>query len=138
MYSNPVAIARVITIKIAIILFSDTRSVVQDIAYAISKCPNIPQRMTKTRFTILVTGTRETGKTTTLCNLFASIAPSWAPASPNNVSETMFNAAESEFEVLDKEQRLAVTYQVIVRLGTLKGMLHDLGLPVKLRCCVLQ
>jgi septin family protein len=91
--------------------------------------------MTKTTFTVVATGQPGTGKTSTLRNLFASIAqdPAWVSPSPANASDLLFSStfeeAETELDVVDEEQRLAVKYRIIVRACKLVMALRIVWAP---------
>lgn len=95
---------------------------VQDIRYAEKASATIPHRVIKKQLKVLVTGQPETGRTTTIKNLFASIAqkPDW---SPPDVSERDLDDFQKSPELFttsitdcpDTNGNLSISYIIQVR-----------------------
>jgi septin family protein len=95
---------------------------VQDIRYAEKATPSIPHRVQKQQLKILVTGQPETGRTTAIKNLFASIVgdPEWSPTDVAGLTMEDFRATPERFTttVIDRGDtggHLSISYIIQVR-----------------------
>jgi septin family protein len=82
----------------------------------------VPERQVKTKLTLMAVGQPETGRTTTLRNLLASLAGDSAFALAAATTDiNMFASGGDDAPPItsvtcnDSEQKLAITYNVIVR-----------------------
>lgn len=94
---------------------------VQDIRYAEKSTPCIPHRVQKQQLKILVTGQPETGRTTAIKNLFASIAedPDWCPTDVAGLTMSDFCATPERFTTTvsnrkDTGGHLSISYVIQV------------------------
>lgn len=93
----------------------------QDIRYAEKSTPCIPHRLQKQKLKILVTGQPETGRTTAIKNLFASIMedPEWSPSDVAGLSMRDFKDAPELFtttvtDCKDTGGHLSISYVIQV------------------------
>jgi hypothetical protein len=96
----------------------------QDIRHAQKEKPDVPERPSHLQLKLLVTGQPETGRTTTIRNLFASIAqdPAWHPKDVTGLSMADFQHDPGAFEsviagVKDAFGHYDITYVIQVRLN---------------------
>lgn len=94
----------------------------QDIRYAEKATPCIPHRIQRQQLKILVTGQPETGRTTAIKNLFASIAedPEWSPTDVAGLTMDNFRATPELFTTQvtgrsDTGGNLKISYIIQVR-----------------------
>ena len=106
---------------------------VQDEEFARKTAASLPPRILSKQLKVLVTGQPETGRTTTIRNLFASIAqePAWTPVDTENLTMEDFPSNPAAFTSViedrpDVSGRLSLSYIIQAR-------------PPHLRpCCVLN
>ena len=95
----------------------------QDIRYAEKSTPCIPHRIVKQQLKILVTGQPETGRTTAVKNLFASMVedPEWCPTDVAGLTMQDFRRTPERFTTTitgrrDTGGHLSISYVIQVRL----------------------
>lgn len=95
----------------------------QDIRYAEKSTPCIPHRVQKQQLKILVTGQPETGRTTAIKNLFASIVedPDWCPTDVCGLTMADFRTSPDRFTTTVTDRRdtgghLSISYIIQVSL----------------------
>jgi septin family protein len=93
----------------------------QDIRHAQLHKPDVPERMVPLQVKLMVTGQPETGRTTTIRNLFASVAqdPNWQPVDVSGHNMAHFRDDSASFEtticgVEDATGRHDITYIIQV------------------------
>jgi hypothetical protein len=94
----------------------------QDIRYAEKATPCVPHRVQKQQLKILVTGQPETGRTTAIKNLFASIVedPDWCPTDVTGLTMDDFRATPERFTSVITDRKdtgghLSISYIIQVR-----------------------
>ena len=95
---------------------------VQDEEFARKTAASLPPRILSKQLKVLVTGQPETGRTTTIRNLFASIAqdPTWSPVDTENLTMEDFRANPAAFTTViedcpDVSGRLSMSYIIQAR-----------------------
>jgi nucleoside-triphosphatase THEP1 len=95
---------------------------VQDIRYAEKATASVPHRVQRKQLKILVTGQPETGRTTAIKNLFASIVqePDWSPTDVSGLTMADFRSNPQAFTTTienrpDTAGNLSITYTIQVR-----------------------
>lgn len=95
---------------------------VQDEEFARKTAASLPPRILSKQLKVLVTGQPETGRTTTIRNLFASIAQNdtWSPVDTENLTMDDFRQNPAAFTTViedrpDVSGRLSMSYIIQAR-----------------------